>query len=97
MTLGDKLRALARQADDADETRKAVTDSLSMGSVEASEMLATQGNGLLRLRAEVRDLKARLKAARGLLPYMSNFTAMSGAAEAIARITDLRVKNWRAK
>jgi hypothetical protein len=40
MTLGDKLRALAREADEADATRDAVADSLSMGSVEASERIA---------------------------------------------------------
>lgn len=50
---------------------------------------------VLKLRAEVADLKARLKAARALLPYTSNFTALSGVAERQAHITDLRVKNWR--
>jgi hypothetical protein len=48
------------------------------------------------LRAEVKDLKARLKAAHdcwfGVFPAQGEDWD-----EALKRVTDLRVKNWRAK
>jgi hypothetical protein len=48
------------------------------------------------LRAEVRDLKARLKAARGC--WFGTFPAQGEDwDEALKRATDLRVKRWRAK
>jgi len=47
------------------------------------------------LRSEVRDLKVRLKEARSMLSYLSNFTALSVAASVLDRTTDLRVKNGR--
>lgn len=45
------------------------------------------------LRAEVRDLKARLHAVRGPQPML--IADEAEAWERILRITDLRVKKWR--
>jgi hypothetical protein len=46
---------------------------------------------LLNLRAEVRDLKTRLKAVRDHLSSDEDWSERAWQA------TDLRVKNWRAK
>ena len=51
------------------------------------------------LRAEVKDLKARLKAVRdlNLFPRYLPEDKMTPTWNALHRITDLRVKRWRAK
>jgi hypothetical protein len=49
------------------------------------------------LRAEVRDLKARLKAARAVVTHRWPVDMDEAWDAALFRYTDLRVKNWRAR
>lgn len=56
------------------------------------EAETVQRREIERLRAEVRDLKARLRACRGEIQYTSSWKTTPSN---LARFTDLRRKNWR--
>ena len=63
-TLGVLLRELAMRADEEEEQQAALARDLSMGGVGASKKLAVAAKTISSQRAEIRDLRARLKAVR---------------------------------
>lgn len=97
-TLGGLLRELAMRADEEEEQRTTLARDLSMTSVGvyASGKLAAASATIARQRAEIRDLRARLKAVRDTEQFDGLSSAVLSPEEIRRRrATDLKNKNWR--
>ena len=95
-TLGVLLRELAMRADEEEEQQAALARDLSMGGVGASKKLAAAAKTISSQRAEIRDLRARLKAVRDTEQFDGLSSAVLSPEEIRRRrATDLKNKNWR--
>lgn len=93
-TLGVLLRELAMRADEEEEQQTALARDLSMGGVGASKKLAAAAKTISSQRAEIRDLKARLKAVANAQKSHGYYCTCTECCEARAA-ADLTIKNWR--